>query len=634
LSSRLPGYMVPSFIVLIKKISLTPNGKVDLGALPGPEAVSKAEYIAPQNEVEEKLTLIWSEILGIEQEMISMDANFFELGGHSLKATILVSRIHRELNVSLPLSELFRNPTIRGLAAYMSEAGENSYQSIMPVEAKEYYRLSFAQQRMYILQQMDLNSTAYNMPQLVPLAEQVDMERLAETFKKLIERHESLRTSFHMIGDEPVQVVHQEVEFKIAGFENRDPGSHAFDLSKAPLLRVGAGKHLLFVDMHHIISDGISHQVLREDFQALYNGRSLVPLRIQYKDFAHWQNSPKETERIHGQMLYWLNEFSGEIPVLELPLDYPRPLVQSFEGASVNFELTSAETRGLNELALQGGATLFMVLAAAVNILLAKLGGREEIIIGTPVAGRRHADLEKIIGMFVNTLALRNYPVGERTFSEFLGEVKERILMVFENQEYPFEGLVDKLALKRDVGRNPLFDVMFSLQNIETVSNSGDPQAGHLVKTAKFDLTITAVENGREMLFTIQYGTKLFKPETIERFSLYFKKIVSQVIANPVLKIKDIEIIPEQERHRLLIEFNNTASDYPADKTIPQLFIEQMAKTPDRIALVGADPRVCPPVPPVPPVIPVRPVNLTYRQLHEQSGRLAASLIEKGVMAD
>ncbi|MCU0285070.1 MAG: amino acid adenylation domain-containing protein [Acidobacteria bacterium] len=643
LAGRLPGYMVPSFIMLIENIPLNPNGKVDLKALPDPEAITDEEYTAPRDKLEMKLVQLWAGLLNIQPGIISIDSSFFELGGHSLKATVLISRVHKELNIKLPLAELFANPTIRGISGYIKRASENIYESIMPVEQKEYYALSFAQQRMYILQQIDLKSTAYNMPYIIPLPGETDTNRLEESFKKLIKRHESLRTSFHMIDEQPMQRVHPEVAFEIEylAAQGREEVRHfirtfirPFDLSKAPLLRVGLvrekeGRHILMADMHHIISDGVSDQVLRADFTAFYQGRELLPLRIQYKDFAQWQNSPKEIERLHQQKTFWLTEFAGEIPVLEIPIDYPRPMSQSFAGESIDFEIPVEAAQRLNTLALQGGATLFMVLTAALNIFLAKLSGQEEIIIGTPIAGRKHADLEKIIGMFVNTLALRNYPVGEQTFTAFLADIKERTLIVFENQEYPFEELVDKLALERDMGRNPLFDVMLVLNNMNGgpgVQNEYlQPATGQAVQpelpeeyknmqqAAKFDLTFTAAELGRKMLFHIQYCTKLFKQETIQRFSLYFRKILRQISENPGLKLKEIEIILDEEKHQLLHEFNNAEKTYPKDKTIHRLYEEQVERTPDKMAVIL-------------PAIG----QISYRELENKSNGLAILLREKG----
>ncbi len=659
ISKEMPDYMVPSYFVQMEKIPVTSNGKIDRRALPKPELKIGESITAPRNEIEKKLVKLWSEILGRDamhssqlQKSIGIDDNFFLLGGHSLKATVLASRIHKGLNVILPLAEFFKTPTIRGLAEYIKGTVKDLYKSIMPVEEKEYYLLSFSQKRMYILQQIDLNSTAYNMPQNMPLPEEVDIVRLEESFKKLIKRHDSLRTSFHMIGDQPVQKVHKEVAFKIEKYEKL--GVHrflrAFDLSHAPLLRVGElktmeGRNFLLVDMHHIISDGISHQVLKEDFMALYEGKELPPLRLQYKDFSEWQNGEKERESLKLQEEYWLKELEGEIPVLEIPTDYPRPVSQSFEGDSIDFEISAEDTQALNVAALQNGATLFMVLAAAVNILLSKLSNQDEIIIGIPIADRRHPDLEKIIGIFVNTLALRNYPTGDRIFKEFLGDIKERVLMAFENQEYPFEELVDKLSLKRDMGRNPLFDAMFVLQNMNTGSIDGKeasqskihrsvqfvlPQGyENMTQTAKFDLTFIAVELGPKTLFSIQYCTKLFKKETIKRFILYFKEIVAVALKEQCIRISDIEIISEEEKRQILYIFNGTETEYPKDKTIHQLFEEQVKRVPDRIAAFGrgrtrtwsnTNNNI--------------PMAITYQELHDQSKRLAYLLIEKGVLTD
>ncbi|MCP5047884.1 MAG: amino acid adenylation domain-containing protein, partial [bacterium] len=480
LSPILPDYMIPSGFIFLEAMPLTPNGKVDHGALPGPELKAGAHYIAPGSAVENQLVRLWSGVLGIDESIIGVESNFFELGGHSLKATILVSQVHKALNVKVPLTEVFLTPTIRGLAQYIQAAARERYASIEPVEKREHYGLSFAQKRLYILYQMDLQSTAYNMPRFIPFDKAPLVEKLEEAFTKLINRHESLRTSFHMIDAQPLQRVHDHVEFEIEFFGRGVPLRsfvRPFDLFRAPLLRVGLaknseGKHILMVDMHHIISDGISMDVLETDFIALLEGKALPPLRLHYKDFAQWQTGESEMENIRNQETYWIDEFSirGEIPLLQLPTDNPRPAVQSFDGAAVSFRLSGEDTRRLRAAALENGSSLFMVMLALTNILVFKLSGQEDIVIGTPIAGRRHADLEKVIGMFVNTLALRNYPVGRKTLKEFLEEVKKQTLNAFENQEYPFEELVEKLDIQRDVERNPLFDVMFSLVDVETGS--------------------------------------------------------------------------------------------------------------------------------------------------------------------
>ncbi|HLP62596.1 MAG TPA: amino acid adenylation domain-containing protein, partial [Candidatus Deferrimicrobium sp.] len=657
LAGSLPDYMIPAYFVQLEKIPLTPNGKVDRKALLTPELKTGEGYVAPRTGIEKKLAALWSEVLGRDalhasqlQTTLGIDDNFFNLGGHSLRATVLASRIHKELDVVLPLAELFKTPTIRGLADYIMTRSKDIYESIMPVEKREYYVLSFAQKRMYILQQIELNSTAYNMPQIIPLPGEVDNERIKEAFSRLIKRHDSLRTSFHMIDEQPMQRIHEKVDLEIEYYNlstnYKDETSNeihhfvrTFDLTQAPLLRVGfvkttGGKQYLLVDMHHIISDGISHQVLREDFTALYEGKELPILWLQYKDFSQWQNEKKEKERFTYQEEYWLKEFAGELPVLDLPADYPRPLMQSFEGNSLVFEIPVADTQGLKTMAQQEGATLFMVLAAVLNILLAKLSGHEDIIIGVPVAGRRHVDLEKIIGMFVNTLALRNYPSGEKSFPGFLNELKNRTLDAFENQDYQFEDLVEKVVTNRDMSRNPLFDVMFMVENINRIQNeslaeplSNQEEDGDMIKIAKFDLEINAWEAGPILNVMFNYCTKLFKKETVERFGIYFKKIAATFAQGPDIKIGDIEIISAEERKQILNDFNRTGILYPKDKTIQQLFTGQVEKSPDHIALIG-------PVQPVQPVQPVRHFNLTYRQVEEQSDQVANLLVNKGVLAE
>ncbi|HLP45176.1 MAG TPA: amino acid adenylation domain-containing protein [Candidatus Kapabacteria bacterium] len=666
LAGELPDYMIPSYFVQIENIPLTANGKIDRKALPKPGLIAGESYIAPKGEIEKKLVELWAGILCRDEAhasqlktSIGIDDNFFQLGGHSLKATILVSGIHKGLNVQVPLVEIFKRPTVRGLAEYIKGKVEEKYQSIEPAEKKEYYELSSAQKRLFFLRQLDPDGVAYNIPVIIPLPGDFQLEKLDDIFKELIKRHDNLRTSFHLLNSGPVQKIHDEVKFEIEYFatdtlpQNRQTqtltevfGSiffqkggfiRPFDLLRAPLMRAGLvknsdGSYVLLVDIHHIITDGTSQEVLKHDFMSLYRGEPLPSLRLQYKDFAQWQNSNKENDRIKRQELYWLKEFPGEIPVLSIPTDYPRPLMQSFAGNKINFEIPAAETGLLHDLALRIGATLFMVLAAVLNILLAKLSGQEDIVIGTPVAGRRHADLEKIIGIFVNTLALRNYPVGENTFPGFLDLLKNRTLEAFENQEYPFDDLVEKVSISRDMGRNPLFDVLFVLQNIidvpaEAVFEKRMVEDENITRTVKFDLEITAWEAGQELKFVFGYGTKLFKKETIEQCITYFKRIVSIVVKDLGIRIKDIDLISEEEKKQILSGFNDTAAEYPEDKTIHRLFAEQASKTPGHIALVGAGSQTC----------PARndcPVWITYRQLDKQSDDLAGLLIEKGVQTD
>jgi len=340
--------MIPSYFVWLEEMPLTPNGKLDRKALPEPEGRVETEYVAPRSRTEEVLAQIWSELL--DRKRIGIYDNFFELGGHSLTATVLASRIHKELNVELPLKELFRNPTISGVSDYLlTSAKESVYMAIEPVEEKEYYETSSAQKRMWLLQQFDHASTGYNMPGVLMMDGSLDKSRLEDAFSRLITRHETLRTSFHMIGEELVQSVSEKVNFEIKHSETCEGDIEdvikefirPFELDAAPLLRVGLVKvsenrHFLLFDMHHIISDGVSMTILTQEFMTLYKGDELEEQRIQYKDFSAWQNEFQKSERMNEQENYWLEQFSEEVPVLNLPLDYARPATQAFVAKRIN----------------------------------------------------------------------------------------------------------------------------------------------------------------------------------------------------------------------------------------------------------------------------------------------------------
>jgi FkbM family methyltransferase len=583
LKKHLPDYMVPSTVVLLDKMPLTPNGKIDRRELPEPGSVeSKHDSPGPGNEREEKLTAIWSDILGIEKNAIGIRTNFFESGGHSLKATVLRTRIHKVFNVKMPMSEIFQRPTIKEMADYIEGAAKDNYTSIRLVETKDYYALSSAQQRLYIIQQMEAGHIGYNMPGVVVLKVALEIEKLENVFRQLIERHESLRTSFHIIDSHPVQRVHESVEFDIRYYQSsvhgKSPGGtrglapltieptagnrqretsliknfiRPFDLSRAPLLRVGLiktgeEKHILMIDMHHIISDGASLEIFIQEFMAFYGGEDLPPVKIQYKDYAEWQNRQKGNEEIKKQERFWQKEFSGPIPLLNLPADYERPPGKYFDGNTLEFEIDPEAVRALNTMAVEEGTTRFVVLLALYTVMLWKLTGQEDIVVGTPVAGRQHADLQHTIGIFLNMLPLRNFPGGEKTFKGFLAEVGERTLEAFENQEYPFEDLVEKVTKTRDINRNPLFDAAFTLENID---RSKIEMPGLILEQydyentiSKFDMTLTATEGENTLRFAMTYSTKLFKIETIEGFINCFKEVLSAVVKNKEVGLQDIRV--------------------------------------------------------------------------------------------
>ena len=585
----LPDYMIPTLFMQLEKLPLTPNGKIDRKALPALEDRVEGSYVAPRNKTEMILTEIWSEVLGWKQVGISDD--FFELGGHSLKAASVLARIHKELNLELPLRILFNTPTIAAIGQYLLEANESAYAAIEPVGLKEYYTVSSAQKRIWFLQQLDQEQTSYNMPAVLIIDGDLDRSRLEHAFENLVQRHESLRTSFDLVNNVTAQRVMKSIDFKIDYLEGAEVEIdnlikqfiRPFDLKVAPLLRVGLVKtakqrHYLMLDMHHIISDGVSMAILTKEFMSIYGGQELAKPRIGYKDFSQWQHEYLSSERMKEQETYWIEQFSEEIPVLNLPLDYVRPQVRNFAGSRVDFKLDCYLTEKINSLASETRTTVYMVLLSAIKILLSKYTGQVDIIVGSPIAGRPHADLEGIIGMFVNTLVMRSYPKNSKTYAEFLEEVKEIALKAYENQDYQFEELVDKLNLRRDISRNPLFDVMFELQNMEEseLELEGLKFTGYDndQRPAKFDLTFTAIETKDEIVFSVEYGVNLFKRKTIERMASHLQNLIEIIVGNRDILLGDIKILSREELSEIMAK---------GDLRQPELTAEKLVKNPESI---------------------------------------------------
>lgn len=558
LAERLPDYMIPAHFQVIDHVPRKIDGKVDRSILKDRviKTQTNAQTAAPRNKAEIKLVQLWAEVLGIEPESIDIDASFFQLGGHSLKATALISRIHKEMNVKIPVIEIFQNPYIRHLSAFISNIDEDQYYSIEPVEKKEYYPLSSAQQRLYVLQQMDMDSIAYNTTTVVVLKQDVDLLRLEAAFQQLLQRHESLRTSFIYLDKGPVQRVHDQAEIKVEVTD--DPGKiktfiQPFDLSRVPLWRVKlvknpGGRNLLIIDIHHIITDGRSQEILTKEFVSLYAGQHLTPLRIQYKDFCQWQHSGAVQESIQRQETYWLEQFSQPVPLLDLPAITLGPVAAgtSVEGESIDFVIDEAPTVRLRELARQENVTLFMLLLASLNVLLAKLSGQEDIVVGTPTAGRQHADTGFIVGMFVNTLALRHYPQGHLLFKQFLEQLKKRTLEAFDNQDYPFDYLVARVMAggKREISSPPLFNIMFAFQEFtstyahDLVEADMEPYKPYL----PCQLVLTGFDDGKAIRITFFYDRERFTAEMVKNIISYYQEVVVTILDNPVIKLQDITL--------------------------------------------------------------------------------------------
>ncbi|WP_367949384.1 amino acid adenylation domain-containing protein, partial [Paenibacillus sp. AK121] len=601
LAQGMPGYMIPSYFVQLERMPLTTNGKVDRKALPEPQGgiQTGVEYVAPRNRTESQLVKIWEEVLGYSG--IGVLDNFFDLGGHSLRATTLVSKVHQELNVELPLRDVFRYSTIEEMALAISRIGEQSFSSIPLAGARTYYPLSSAQKRLFILNQLEGADQSYNMPGVLLLEGSIDRSLLEKAFRGLIARHETLRTGFEIVQGEAVQRIYESVDFAVeyrhASEEEAPEVVQAFirpfDLAKPPLLRaelveLAAERYLLMFDMHHIVSDGVSMDVLVEELVRLYGGESLEPLRIQYKDYAVWQQSDEQKVQLKREEAYWLDRYRGELPVLEMPTDYPRPAVQSFEGQTLTSFVDEATNEGLKQLAAQRGTTLYMVLLAAYTVLLHKYTGQDDLIVGTSIAGRTHGDTQPLIGMFVNTLALRNYPASEKTFLSYLEEVKETTLGAYEHQNYPFEELVDKVQVSRDLSRNPLFDTMFSLQNLEDkefelegLKLSPYPSE---YGTAKFDLSVDVTEENGGLECSFEFATALYKESTIRRLSTHFGHLLAAIVSRPDAKIAELNLLTAEEKEQILGAFNPAQPEAAPAAAFHRLFEEQAERTPEETA--------------------------------------------------
>lgn len=633
LVEQLPTYMVPAHFIHLDVLPITPNGKIDRKALPAPTGLpmTTSSYASPRNTTEVEMSQIWQEVLNVSR--IGIDDSFFELGGHSLKAVMLVGRMTKQFGIELPIRHVFAYPTIRQMAPLVRNAEDKGYADIESAPNQAYYDVSAAQKRLFIIDQLGDAEQAYNMSAMLELEGKLDRVRLEKTFEIIVERHESLRTSFHFIDGKPVQKIHPHVDFQVDYREDihTDPVQlmesfvHPFSLDQAPLLRVELiqvkqDHHILLADMHHIITDGISIEVFVEEFSRLYAGEQLPELRIQYKDYAVWQQHQMEKIR-EEQMPYWKKLFDDgkDVPVLNLPTDYSRPVMKNFEGSTLIQELDSELTQGLYDLCAKSGTTLYMVMLAAYSSLLYRYTSQQDLIIGSPIAGRPHPDIEQLIGMFVNTLPIRTHVTPEQTFTQLLEQTKQQTLTAYEHQDIPFEEVVEVLNVRRDVSRNPLFDVMFVLQNtgMKQIEVEGmifrpvDFEMG----IAKFDLTLAVEEFTNKLIISLEYATKLFRTETAQQMLTHYRAILSAIVSNSDISIADLPLL-QQEEQAQLFAFNDTAVAYGEYDTLYQLWETQVQKTPDHIALICGEQQV------------------SYSELNARANTLASKLRAQGVQPD
>jgi acyl transferase domain-containing protein len=527
--------------------------------LPGaPVALATADN--GTDDTAQGLLTLWKDFFG--KSDLSPEDDFFEIGGDSLKALTMIGRIHKTLQVPLSIQEFYSNPTIRDLCAHIAArrrdaAGNGAWQPIPAAAVMDHYPASSAQKRLYFLYELDRKSIAYNIPRAIGLQGELDTERFKWALQQLLQRHEMLRTSFLLVNGEPVMHIAEQVPLPLAHISTASENIRElinnniqpFDLSQAPLLRMllisdAPGSYVLLLDMHHIITDGVSFAILIKDLMALYNGDALPELKIQYKDYACWLQSSEQQEKLIQQQAFWKNEFAELPPTLDLPADFARPALRTDAGDLVHFDLTQEDTGRLKALAAAENVSLFMVLLAAFNIFLRNLCNEEDIVVGTNTAGRLHPDLERVMGIFVNNVPLRNFPIAELSCREFLKVVQARALAFFENQGYQYEELIDELEIDRDNSRNPLFDILLVYQNFEipALEIPGLRLVKHSSEQtrSKFDLSLLVTENDNRVHFTFEYATALFKKATIERFAVYFKNILLKMSQDLDKKIADI----------------------------------------------------------------------------------------------
>ena len=649
LQEQLPEYMMPGNFMVLDALPLTPSGKVDRRALPAPAQTRPElaqEYVGAQTAVEEIVSGTWAEVLGVER--VGINDNFFDLGGHSLLATQVVSRLREAFGVEVPLRQLFEKPTVAGLSRYLQEqlsAGASaSVPAMEQVDREQRLPLSFAQQRLWFLDQLEPGMTAYNMPLAIKLRGTLEVTALEQTLNEIVRRHEVLRTTFVVGEGEPQQLIHPpqsltltpidlstlpaaERESKLVQLV-RDEAVRPFDLSRGPLLRVrllrlSADEHVLSVTMHHIISDGWSMGVLVREVAALYEAylkgeeSPLTELPIQYADYSVWQRKWLTGAVLDAQLSYWREQLAGAPPVLELPTDRPRPPVQTYAGAHHLFTLNSELTFSLKELSRRESVTLFMSLLAGFQALLSRYSDQKEIVVGTPIANRLYKQTEELMGFFVNTLALRTSLAGDPTARQLIGRVREVTLGGYAHQEVPFEKLVEELRPERDLSRSPFFQVMFALQNmpVEDLHLPGLTLSPLDItsRTAQFDLTLSMTEVGPEINGLFEYNTDLFERSAIVRLCAHFQRLLAGIVADPQRRVSQLPLLSHAEEQELLLQWNQTATEFPQDRCIHHLFERQAARTPEHPALFFETER------------------LSYRQLNERANQLAHYLRARGV---
>lgn len=645
LQGKLPEYMIPNFYIALDSIPVTSNGKVDRKVLPSVTAadIIRGEYVAPKNETQDKLAAIWQDVLGIEK--VGITDNFFNLGGNSLIIGQVINRIHKELHQGITFKAFFSSPTIEEISLKLQA---QDFAFIPKTPEKASYPVTKSQHRLWILSQLEGGSLAYNMPAVVKLKGNIDKIKFEESFAFLIQRHEILRTYFKTNKEGEVHqfiVPAEEINFKITekDFTSekdqsavfaylQENNAIAFDLEQAALIRASLVKlkeneFVFFLSMHHIIGDGWSIELLVSEIVKIYNALTqgieakLPELSIQYKDYSVWLNEVLKQEKSQESKVFWLQQFAGELPVLDLPSFKNRPLLRMYNGNSVTHIFSKEFLNKLKTFSKEHDATLFMTLMAGINALLHQYTGQNDIIIGTPVAGREHPDLENQMGLFLNTLAIRTQFEEKNSFLGLLNKEKNILLEAYEHQNYPFDALLTELNLKRDTSRSALFDVLVVLQNQKQVKSlvNEEELTGLQIenyefesRNSKFDITFTFSESD-VLTLLINYDSDIYDQSLIKRMFSHFENLLTKSLEQPEKPVEEIDFLTTEERQELLIGFNDISVDYPADKTLIDLFEEQADNTPDAVAVVFDN------------------EELTFKELNEKANQLADYLLSNGL---
>ncbi|MCD5970203.1 non-ribosomal peptide synthetase [Pseudomonas quasicaspiana] len=643
LKQALPGYMVPNQFVLLDHMPLSPNGKLDRKALPAPAVSIEQDWQAPQTDLQRQVADIWSEVLRLDQ--VGLNDHFFELGGHSLLATQMVARTAEALGLEVPLDILFEHSTLGGFTQALSELDVRRVPALQPFARGDSAPLSFAQERLWFLWQLEPSSAAYHIPMSLRLRGPLDLVALESSLNAVIARHESLRTRFVQDSGEPRQRILAELKLSIAlqhaspdtdirGFiaqQTRQP----FNLENGPLLRLALLRladddHVLTLVQHHIVSDAWSLTLLIEEwlrgYGALIAGQNLeLPaLPVQYADYALWQRQWFADGERERQLEYWREQLSGGDAVLELPLDRPRPAIQSYRGGRVEMLLPVELSDALQELARQQNVTLFMVLLASFQVLLQRYSGQRDIRVGVPVANRHRVETEALIGFFVNTQVLRAQVDGHQGFDELLQQVRRTSLDAQAYQDLPFEQLVEALQPERSLSQNPLFQVMFNHQNRvdDAVLRNLDlpglslENLGVENDSAQFDLSLDTFEIETGLKATFTYASDLFDVDTVQRIAGYWQNLLRDIVRQPEQRIGELSMIGAVEQQQVVHDWNRIAECPTAFACVHQALEHQVSLTPDAVALILDD------------------EQLSYRQLNARANQLAHALRERGVRAE